>query len=113
MVNATLGNIKQDSMPKKLPGLSRNRPQVTVPLSVQSGKQRKCKNSLLTQKYFRSSLLSTRVVEPEKRRPEIRLCPQASARTEDACCPASLVKLCLKEKRLDKETNNACISLIT
>ena len=37
MVNATLGNRKQDSLPKKLPGLSRNRPQVTVP---QSCKQR-------------------------------------------------------------------------
>ena len=34
MVNATLGDIKQDSMPKKLPGLSRNKAQVTVPLSV-------------------------------------------------------------------------------
>ena len=37
MVNATLENRKQDSLPKKLPGPSRNRPQVTVP---QSGKQR-------------------------------------------------------------------------
>ena len=37
MLNATLGNIKQDSIPKKIPGLSSNRSQVTVP---QSGKQR-------------------------------------------------------------------------
>ena len=110
MVNATLGNIKQDSMPKKLPGLSGNKPQVTVPYN---GKQRKCKNNLLTQTYFRSSLLSTWVVEPERRRPEICLCPQASSRTEDACCPASLVKLCIIEKTFDKETNNACISRIT
>ena len=31
MLNATLRNIKQDSMPKNIPGLSRNRPQVTGP----------------------------------------------------------------------------------
>ena len=73
MVNATLGNIKQDSLPKKLPGLSRNRPQVTVP---QSGEQR------ISGRRFSP-------VEPEKRRPEIRLCLQACARTEDACCPLS------------------------
>ena len=37
MLNATLRNIKQDSMPKNIPGLSRNRSQVT---GLQSGKQR-------------------------------------------------------------------------
>ena len=37
MLNATLRNIKQDAMPKNIPGLSRNRSQVT---GLQSGKQR-------------------------------------------------------------------------